>query len=51
MLGNALVLGAVLAEALFAVFSRRLSLSVHPWGMAFGVNLVGALLFLPLGMV
>lgn len=50
MLGNALVLGAVLAEALFAVFSRRLSLSVHPWSMAFGVNLVGALLFLPLAI-
>lgn len=50
MLGNALVLGAVLAEALFAVFSRRLSLTVHPWSMAFGVNLVGALLFLPLAI-
>lgn len=50
MLGNALVLGAVLAEAIFAVFSRRLSLTVHPWSMAFGVNLVGALLFLPLAI-
>ncbi|UXY53186.1 DMT family transporter [Pseudomonas tohonis] len=50
MLGNVLVLCAVLAEALFAVFSRRLSLSVHPWAMAFGVNLIGALLFLPLAI-
>jgi drug/metabolite transporter (DMT)-like permease len=50
MLGNSLVLGAVIAEALFAVFSRRLSLTVHPWSMAFGVNLVGAVLFLPLAI-
>lgn len=50
ILGNALVLGAVFAEALFAVFSRRLSLTVHPWSMAFGVNLVGLLLFLPLAI-
>ncbi|MCP6341475.1 EamA family transporter, partial [Klebsiella pneumoniae] len=50
MRGNVLVLCAVLAEALFAVFSRRLSLSVHPWAMAFGVNLIGALLFLPLAI-
>lgn len=48
--GNLLVLGAVLAEALFAVFSRRLSLSVRPWAMAFGVNLAGLLLFLPLAV-
>ncbi|MCP1625784.1 DMT family transporter [Pseudomonas nitroreducens] len=49
-LGNMLVLGAVLAEALFAVFSRRLSFSVRPWAMAFGVNLSGLLLFLPLAL-
>lgn len=48
--GNLLVLGAVLAEALFAVFSRRLALSVRPWAMAFGVNLAGLLLFLPLAL-
>ncbi|ATH80915.1 EamA family transporter [Ectopseudomonas mendocina] len=48
LLGNALVLGAVLSEALFAIYSRRLSLSLHPWAMAFGVNLAGLLLFLPL---
>lgn len=51
VLGNLLVLGAVLAEALFAVFSRRLSLTVHPWSMAFGVNIVGFLLFAPLAVV
>lgn len=45
--GNLLVLGGVLSEALFAVFSRRFSLTVHPWSMAFGVNLIGLLLFLP----
>lgn len=50
LIGNLLVLGAVLAEALFAVFSRRLSLSVRPWAMAFGVNLSGLLLFLPLAL-
>ncbi|MDT4838913.1 carboxylate/amino acid/amine transporter [compost metagenome] len=50
ILGNTLILGAVLAEALFAVFSRRLSLTVHPWSMAFGVNVVGLLLFLPLAV-
>jgi drug/metabolite transporter (DMT)-like permease len=47
VLGNALVLGAVLSEALFAVFSRRLSLSVPPWSMAFWVNVFGLVLFLP----
>lgn len=51
VLGNLLVLGAVLAEALFAVFSRRLSLTVHPWSMAFGVNIVGFFLFAPLAVV
>lgn len=50
LLGNALVLGAVLAEAIFAIYSRRLSLSLHPWSMAFGVNLAGLLLFLPLAL-
>lgn len=50
ILGNFLVLGAVLAEALFAIFSRRLSLTVHPWSMAFGVNIVGLLMFLPLAI-
>lgn len=48
--GNALVLGAVLAEALFAIYSRRLSLHLHPWTMALGVNLAGLLLFLPLAL-
>lgn len=50
LLGNLLVLGAVLAEALFAIYSRRLSLRLHPWAMAFGVNLAGLLLFLPLAL-
>lgn len=50
LLGNALVLGAVLSEALFAIFSRRLSLTVHPWSMAFSVNAVGLLLFAPLAI-
>lgn len=50
VLGNALVLGAVLAEAIFAVFSRHLSLTVHPWSMAFGVNVVGFILFMPLAI-
>ncbi|CAD5109591.1 DMT family transporter [Zestomonas carbonaria] len=50
LLGNALVGGAVLAEALFAIYSRRLALSLHPWCMAFGVNLAGLLLFLPLAV-
>lgn len=50
LLGNTLVLGAVMAEAIFAIFSRRLSLSLHPWAMAFGVNLAGLLLFLPLAL-
>jgi len=27
-----------------------LSLTIHPWSMAFGVNLVGAMLFLPLAI-
>ncbi|WP_448680139.1 DMT family transporter [Pseudomonas nicosulfuronedens] len=50
VVGNLLIVGAVLAEALFAVFSRRLSFSVRPWTMAFGVNLSGLLLFLPLAL-
>lgn len=51
VLGNTLVLGAVLAEAIFAIYSRRLSLALHPWAMAFGVNLAGLVLFLPLALV
>lgn len=51
VLGNTLVLGAVLAEAIFAIYSRRLSLALHPWAMAFGVNLAGLALFLPLALV
>ncbi|MBO2928724.1 DMT family transporter [Metapseudomonas otitidis] len=50
LLGNLLVLGAVFAEAIFAIYSRRLSLSLHPWAMAFGVNLAGLVLFLPLAV-
>ncbi|WP_421683777.1 DMT family transporter [Stutzerimonas urumqiensis] len=48
--GILLILGAVLAEALFAVWSRRLALQAHPWALAFGLNLAGALLFLPLAV-
>jgi len=50
VLGNALVMGAVLSEALFAVMSRHISLRVHPWGMAFAVNLFGLILFVPLAI-
>lgn len=50
VIGNLLVFGAVLSEALFAIYSRRLSMTVHPWSMAFGVNVVGFLLFAPLAI-
>jgi len=50
VLGNALVMGAVLSEALFAVISRHISIRVHPWAMAFTVNLFGFILFFPLAV-
>lgn len=46
--GNLLVIGAVLAEALFSVLAKRLSGRLTPTQMSFWVNLIGLVLFLPL---
>jgi drug/metabolite transporter (DMT)-like permease len=48
--GNALVLGAVIAEALFSVIAKRLAGRLRPTQMSFWVNLIGLVLFLPLAL-
>jgi drug/metabolite transporter (DMT)-like permease len=48
--GNLLVIGAVLAEALFSVLAKRLSGRLTPTQMSFWVNLIGLALFLPLAV-
>ena len=47
-LGNALVIAAVVAEALYALLAKRLSTRVRPATMALLLNLVGLALFAPL---
>jgi len=49
-LGNLLVIGAVIAEALFSVLAKRLSGRLTPTQMSFWVNLIGLVLFLPLAV-
>jgi drug/metabolite transporter (DMT)-like permease len=49
-IGNLLVVGAVLAEALFSVLAKRLSGRLTPTQMSFWVNLIGLVLFLPLAV-
>ncbi|MGC5327228.1 DMT family transporter [Brevibacillus sp. SYSU BS000544] len=45
--GNLLVLGAVISEALFTIFAKKLSDKLSPIQMAIGVNAIGFVLFLP----
>lgn len=47
LLGNILVFGAVISEALFTIFAKKLSNVLSPIQMSTGVNIVGLLLFLP----
>ena len=49
-IGNLLVIGAVIAEALFSVLAKRLSGRLTPTQMSFWVNLIGLALFLPLAV-
>lgn len=42
---------AVISEALFTIFAKRLSGKVTPFQMATGVNAIGFLLFLPFAIV
>lgn len=46
-LGNILVFGAVISEALFTILAKKLSGVLTPIQMAAGVNIIGFLLFLP----
>ena len=46
--GNALVVAAVGAEALYTIYAKRLSARVPPATMALALNLVGLALFAPL---
>ena len=48
--GNLLVIGAVIAEALFSVLAKRLAGRLTPTQMSFWVNLIGLTLFLPLAV-
>ena len=47
-LGNLLIAGAVVAEALYTIFAKRLAARLPPATMALLMNLVGLLLFAPL---
>ncbi|NRD76904.1 DMT family transporter [Bacillus sp. BRMEA1] len=47
LLGNALVFGAVISEALFTIFAKKLSDLFTPVQMAVWVNIIGFLLFMP----
>lgn len=47
LFGNVLVFGAVISEALFTIFAKKLSAVLTPIQMAAGVNMIGFILFLP----
>ncbi|MEK5389370.1 DMT family transporter [Margalitia sp. FSL K6-0131] len=47
LLGNFLVFGAVISEALFTIFAKKLSAILSPIQLSTGVNIIGFLLFLP----
>ena len=46
-LGNALIVGAVVCEALYTIFAKRLSSRLPPATMALRLNLVGLAMFVP----
>ena len=47
-LGNALIVGAVVCEALYTIFAKRLASRLPPATMALRLNLVGLAMFAPL---
>ena len=47
LLGNLLIIGAVISEALFTIYAKKLSGVLSPLQMAVGVNIMGLFLFLP----
>ena len=49
--GNLLVFGAVVSEALFTIFAKKLASILTPIQMAAGVNIIGFVLYLPFAIV
>ncbi len=47
LMGNTLIIGAVISEALFTIYAKKLSNVLRPIQMAVGVNLIGFFLFFP----
>jgi drug/metabolite transporter (DMT)-like permease len=50
LIGNMLILAAVISEALFTITAKHLSVQLTPLKMATGVNAFGFLLFAPLAL-
>lgn len=50
LIGNMLILAAVLSEALFTIVAKHFSAQITPLKMAAGVNAFGLLLFAPLAL-
>ncbi|HZH28856.1 MAG TPA: DMT family transporter [Azospirillaceae bacterium] len=50
LVGNALVFGAVVSEALYGVFARRLGGRVAPLALAFAANLLSTLMIAPFAL-
>lgn len=51
MLGNILIIGAVISEALFTIYAKKLSGILTPLQMAVGVNSFGIILFFPFAII
>ncbi|MGL5513874.1 MAG: DMT family transporter [Sporomusa sp.] len=47
LLGDLLIIGAVVSEALFTIYAKKLSDVLSPLQMAVGINIIGLLLFSP----
>lgn len=47
LIGNTLIIGAVISEALFIIYAKKLLGILTPIQLAVGVNFIGFLLFLP----
>lgn len=45
--GNILIIGAVISEAFFTIYAKKLSGILSPLQMAVGVNIIGLILFFP----
>ncbi|WP_416150274.1 DMT family transporter [Salipaludibacillus sp. HK11] len=50
MLGNLLILGAVMGEALFIILGKSISKRISPLAITAGVSIIGVLLFLPMAI-